>query len=214
MGRNIPECAINQISLVSSATRKVIMRQECNSQVQRPGIICFKCGKPCHFSRECKEPTQTTNVLRITGPPTQPSAPQARARTFNMTRKEAVQDVDVISGTLSINSVEAKVLIDSGATKSFISQEFVDKLQCRIQPLEQTLVIEVANQAKIPVSQVCPKCDVEIENCHFIANLIPFKLGEFDVILGMDWLFDHEAQIDCKKKKLKVKTAEGKEVEF
>ncbi|XP_074351383.1 uncharacterized protein LOC141690484 [Apium graveolens] len=37
-------------------------------------------------------------------------------------------------------------------------------------------------------------------------KLIPFKLGEFDVILGMDWLSKHDAQIDCRNKKVMVKT--------
>ncbi|KAL8123838.1 hypothetical protein AgCh_011729 [Apium graveolens] len=34
------------------------------------------------------------------------------------------------------------------------------------------------------------------------ADLIPLELGEFDVILGMDWLSQHKANIDCKKKKI------------
>ncbi|KAL8133900.1 hypothetical protein AgCh_009097 [Apium graveolens] len=105
-----------------------------------------------------------------------------------MTMKDAVQSLDVVAGTLPVNSVDAKVLFDSGATRSFISQDFVDKLHCEVKLLEQALMIELANKDQVSVDRVCPRCNIEIAGHHFYANLIPFKLGEFDVILGMDWL--------------------------
>ena len=111
----------------------------------------------------------------------------------------SVQNSDVVAGTLSVNSVPAKVLIDSGATRSFISREFSQLLNCPSCLLKEVLVIETANQDRTPVDQVCPDCEIEILGHRFRANLIPFKLGEFDVILGMDWLSEHDAQIDCRK---------------
>ena len=66
-------------------------------------------------------PSQNTDMLRIEGPS---AGSNPRARTFNMTMRDAVQNSDVVAGTLSVNSVPAKVLIDSGATISFISREF------------------------------------------------------------------------------------------
>ena len=35
-------------------------------------------------------------------------------------------------------------------------------------------------------------------------------MGEFDVILVMDWLSDNNAQIDCKNKKVRLQTLDGK----
>ena len=59
------------------------------------------------------------------------------------------------------------------------------------------MAIEVANQEVVNVDQVCLNCDIEIRGQHFTADLIPFKLGELDVILGMDWLVKYDAQINC-----------------
>ncbi|KAL8126088.1 hypothetical protein AgCh_013390 [Apium graveolens] len=54
--------------------------------------------------------------------------------------KDVVQNSEVIAGTLLLNNVKAKVLIDSGATRSFISESFVDKLQC-----DKMIMSEVVN---------------------------------------------------------------------
>ena len=80
--------------------------------------------------------------------------------------------------------------------------------------LEDVLVIETANQDRTPVDQVCPGCEIEILGHCFHANLIHVKLGEFDVILGMDWLSEHYAQIDCKNKKVTLRVSKDVKVEF
>ena len=193
---------------------------------QRPPILCNRCGKPGHIAKNCRTgmpATATNNLMRITAPnqnadmlriegPSAESNP--RARTFNMTMRDAVQNSDVVAGTLSVNSVPAKVLIDSRATRSFISREFSHLLNCPSCLLKEVLVIETTNQDRNPVDQVCPDCEIEILGHRFRANLIPFKLGEFDVILGMDWLSEHDAQIYCRKKKVTIRIFEDLKVEF
>ncbi|XP_074346555.1 uncharacterized protein LOC141685344 [Apium graveolens] len=96
------------------------------------------------------------HMLRIDGPPP-PSAPAAhpRARTFNITMKDAVQNADVVACTLVINSVEVKVLMESGATRSFIAESVIDKLKCIVYPLKPNLIIEVANQERVTVNKGC-----------------------------------------------------------
>nr|GFA81446.1 retrotransposon protein, putative [Tanacetum cinerariifolium] len=48
----------------------------------------------------------------------------------------------------------------------------------------------------------------------FDINLIPFRSGSFDVIIGMDWLSNHKDEIICHEKVVKVPLLDGKEIEF
>ncbi|XP_074352063.1 uncharacterized protein LOC141691203 [Apium graveolens] len=131
-----------------------------------------------------------------------------------MTIKDVVQNADVVAGTLAINSIEVKVLMDSGAIRSFSAESVIDRLKCIAYPLEPNLIIEVANQERVTANRIYPNCDMIIEGQHFSVDLIPFKLGEFDIILEMDWLSNHYAQIEYKIKKVKLRTKDGVEVIF
>lgn len=118
-----------------------------------------------------------------------------------MNMKDAIQSSDVVAGTLLVNAVKAKVLIDSGATRSFVSKDFISKAGWETRRLTEPLSIILANQDRVLVDQICPQCEVDISGYRFRISLLPFQLGEFDVILGMDWLAENNAQIDCKGKK-------------
>ena len=74
--------------------------------------------------------------------------------------------------------------------------------------------MEVANKEVIPINQICPNCEIGLGGQQFKVNLIPFKLGEFDVILGMDRLTENGAYIDCRGKKIKIKLPGKKVVIF
>ena len=214
----VPECKTCGKKHLGVCNKLSVTCFKCNQKGHyarecKAGIICHRCGKPGHMVKDCRVPAPRNTMIRaIEAPPAMNIQPQAR--TFNMTMNDAVKDADVVAGTLLVNSVDAKVLIDSGATKSFISEGFARKLNCLREPLSRVLNIEIANQERIPVSSHCPYCEIEILGHHFHADLLPFKLGEFEVILGMDWLSEHDAQIDCRSKKVTLVTPEKKQVIF
>ncbi|XP_073136818.1 uncharacterized protein [Henckelia pumila] len=52
-------------------------------------------------------------------------------------------------------------------------------------------------------------CSIQIQGHELYADLIILKMSDFDVIFGMDWLSCYEATIDCKRRKVFLKTKDG-----
>ncbi|KAL8089040.1 hypothetical protein AgCh_038704 [Apium graveolens] len=204
--------------------KKGHLDNEC--KISKPGVTCYKCGKTGHIARECKSTRPVKALMSVAStsasmpvevwalPPSSTATPQVTARTFDLKMNDAIQNSEVIACKLLMNNVEAKVLIDSGATRSFISENFIDKLKCDKMTLNEVIDVVIANQEKVPVSQIYLKCEIDISGHKFSADLILFMLGEFDIILGMDWLGKNNAQINCKSKKVYLKTKIGKKVVF
>ena len=76
------------------------------------------------------------------------------------------------------------------------------------------MTIEIANQDRVTINRVCPHCEINILGHYFYVDLIPFKLREFDVILGMYWLTDYNAHIYFKWKKVTLESPDSLKVVF
>ena len=55
---------------------------------------------------------------------------------------------------------------------------------------------------KIVRTSVFKGCEVVVERIVLKTNLIPLKMTDFDVILGIDWLSNHGASMNCFTKKI------------
>ncbi|GKA97215.1 putative reverse transcriptase domain-containing protein [Tanacetum coccineum] len=55
--------------------------------------------------------------------------------------------------------------------------------------------IEIASRQLVEINKVIRGCKLEIEGHTFNIDLIPFGHGSFNVIVGMDWLSRHNAEI-------------------
>ena len=55
---------------------------------------------------------------------------------------------------------------------------------------------------------------IRIREYEFSGDLIELSFREFDVILGMDWLSQHQVVVDCRMKRVTLRTPSGKEVTF
>ncbi|GKA47038.1 putative reverse transcriptase domain-containing protein [Tanacetum coccineum] len=70
--------------------------------------------------------------------------------------------------------------------------------------------IEIASGQLVEIDKVIKGCKLEIEGHVFDINLIPFGHGSFDVIIGMDWLSNHKAEIICHEKVVRIPLPNGK----
>ncbi|CAA3000407.1 Hypothetical predicted protein, partial [Olea europaea subsp. europaea] len=98
---------------------------------------------------------------------------------------------------ISVSNMPAFVLIDSGATHSFISSSFVAKSKVECEFLPYTLEISLPSGKILVANQIARDLRKEIDGRDIAVDLIPLTIKDFDVILGMDWLSKNYATIHC-----------------
>ena len=166
--------------------------------------VCYNCREMGHISTNCPKPK-----VRGGAPEKKPEVPKAKGRAFNMTAEEARRNDEVIFGTFLINAMPARVLFDSGASRSIVSTSFCSRFVLPRSPLESVLEIEVAVGKPVSVREKYDNCTVEINENVFSLTLIPMDLEGFDVVIGMDWLSSNRAEILCAKKLVRIPIPAG-----
>jgi predicted aspartyl protease len=134
-------------------------------------------------------------------------------RVNHVTAEEAQGDKDVVLGMFLINSVPATVLFDSGASHSFITEQFVTKHDVPRSSMKTHLLISSPN-GEMKSTYVLPQVNLKIREIDFQADLVILTSSGIDVILGMDWLSKHDGIILCAKKSVLLTTPQGDRIEF
>ncbi|XP_021979670.1 uncharacterized protein LOC110875776 [Helianthus annuus] len=154
-----------------------------------PSRTCYNCFQPGHIKAECPKLQQKTDKEAR-----KEEAPRAKGRMFQITTEEAKDHPNVVSGIFSLNSMPTYVLFDTGASRSFVSSELVSHPSFRIERMHVPLEVEIADSKSYLLHEVCRNCEIIIEDEKFAIDLIPVILGEFKVIVGMDWLAKHREE--------------------
>ncbi|GKD64981.1 putative reverse transcriptase domain-containing protein, partial [Tanacetum coccineum] len=109
-----------------------------------------------------------------------------------------------------IMSAFSTTLFDSGADYSFVFTTFIPLLDIEPSDLGFIYEIEIASGQLVEIDKVIRGCKLEMEGYVFDINLIPFGSKSFDVIIGMDWLSNHKAEIICHEKVVRIPLLDGK----
>ncbi|GJW36984.1 putative reverse transcriptase domain-containing protein [Tanacetum coccineum] len=121
-------------------------------------------------------------------------------RAYMLRDKNAHQDPNIVTGTFLLNQHLAKVLFDSGADRSFISISLASMLNIPSIAIDTFYDIEMADGNLVSTNTVIKGCTLTLLNQPFEIDLMPIKLGSFDVVIGMDWLSKYHAKILCDEK--------------
>ncbi|CAH9127734.1 unnamed protein product, partial [Cuscuta epithymum] len=179
---------------------------------------CYNCGDTSHMMNSCPKQRRTNleqNTIRPTrgdtrsgmsqispnqrGGPTSnaPSVNQGRtqARVYAMTEEDARENPESVTGIVVIDGMDARILIDTGAQRSFVSETFATKLSRPKGLLPQTLVVSTPLGEEIEKKEFYPSCIIQIQDCRLECDLIPLGMLEFDAIIGMDWLSKYHAKV-------------------
>jgi len=133
--------------------------------------LCFTCGEKGHVVRNCNKNNESYLNLSTTG-----------------------TNLLILNGI--VKSTEVKILIDSGATESFISERIVQEKSLRVENSKEKSII-LADGSK----QICnSKCKIEVRMENY-KKVLGFNVApiHFDIILGKDWLAREQPIINWKE---------------
>ena len=130
---------------------------------------------------------------------------------------KAVEDTDapyVIVGNFTIFDTIMHALIDPGSTHSYICTDIPSLGNLLRSETEYDILVTNPLGHSVIVNKVYRDCPIRIREFEFMGDLIELSYREFDVILGMDWLSRHQAIVDCRMKRVTLRTPNEDEVTF
>ncbi|XP_048627868.1 uncharacterized protein LOC125596911 [Brassica napus] len=160
--------------------------------------LCFKCDEKFTANHIC--PRKELSVLLVNENGTEIELPEEMTEMRDSEEEEFTEvaelSVNSVVGLSSPHTIKLKgrvageevvVLIDSGATHNFISEELVKKLSI---PRSTTKGYGVMVGAGLTVKGggVCDEVELQLPECTVTSSFLPLELGMADVILGIQWL--------------------------
>nr|GEV02189.1 putative reverse transcriptase domain-containing protein [Tanacetum cinerariifolium] len=114
------------------------------------------------------------------------------------------QGPNVVNGMFLLNNRYASVLFDSGSNRSFMDTRFSSMLNIDPVKIGASYEVELADGRVVSTNTVLKGCTLNLVNYIFKIDLMPIEFGTFDVIIGMDWLVNHDAVIVYGEKVVRI----------
>jgi hypothetical protein len=108
-----------------------------------------------------------------------------------------------------INNQTIAILIDSGAIHSYIYPKMVEIFHFPRSKHGKYWLVQLATRAKRKFNQMVKSCLMDMNGLNTRADLNIFPLGSYNCLIGMDWLDQHHAILDCHNKEFTCLDEEG-----
>ncbi|XP_070002215.1 uncharacterized protein [Nicotiana sylvestris] len=119
-------------------------------------------------------------------------------------RQTAQASLDIITGILTVQSHNVYALIDPGSTLSYVTPFVAMEFGIESDQLHEPFSVSTPIGESIMVARVYRGCVVTIRGRDTIADLIELGMVNFDVIMGMDWLYSCFAKLDCRTRTMRL----------
>jgi hypothetical protein len=129
---------------------------------------------------------------------------QVRRGKLNFTTTSDIPaGASVLTGTFSINDTPVKILFDSGATQSFISERLINKLGLKGSHITSIYKI-ITPGGQITSNVLIRGVSLGLGSKIILTNLIIINLVGMDVILGMEWMNQHKVILDISDRVVEI----------
>ena len=96
-----------------------------------------------------------------------------------------------------IQKKPVSILIDLGASLSYVSPSIAEKWNLPLKKFEKTWLVQLATRTKIKVVNYVENCEMFMSQFKTQVNLNVLSLGSYDVLIGMDWMEIHQIVLNC-----------------
>lgn len=155
--------------------------------------------------RDGRRPPPTTSATTFEQDPTRPLKPRASPATAELTEQLEILSTSANAAIYNarINGIDVKVLIDSGATRSFVNKARCDAFKLAPTPLQETTRV-VLGDGGSSLCTAAATASVEVADSKVTMTLRCMPLVH-DVILGQDWLQTVNPYIDWRSGELIIR---------
>ena len=121
---------------------------------------------------------------------------------------------DLITGMVHIFDNLAHILIDPGATYSFISTTYANHIGLRPCKLNESLVVNMPMGVSVVCKDIYLDVWVRIGRNKMKWDFISLPISEFNAILGMDGLSRYRERVDCSERIVEFGEGRGEKIKF
>ncbi|XP_073153615.1 uncharacterized protein [Henckelia pumila] len=201
---------------------------------------CHICNQTGHFASVCPQRglggsqgtgssrpvAQSTSSVHSLQPQTQQQGrgggihfvsqtPRHQDRVFALTEEQAhASPDDVIAGNCFLCGYPAYVLVDTGASHTFISEQFALLHSLPVESLSTIVSISSPlGKGKVSMNSV-QNCSLYYDGNEIELDCIVLDLSDFDCIIDIDMLTKYRATVDCCKKIVRFRPEMADEWKF
>ncbi|GJV66473.1 reverse transcriptase domain-containing protein [Tanacetum coccineum] len=142
-------------------------------------VTCHGCGEKGHHANQCRKNTNNN----------------AQVRAYMLRDRNAHQDPNIVMGMFLLNQHLARILFDSRVDKNFVSISLASMLNIPPITIDTFYNIKMADKNLVSTNTVIQGCTLTLLNQPFEIDLMPIKLGSFDVVISMDLLSKYHDKI-------------------
>ncbi|XP_070004757.1 uncharacterized protein [Nicotiana sylvestris] len=192
--------------------------------------ICYGCGMRGHIQRHCHASRQGTGrgTVHSSSPVTATSSAPSPARVTlapagrgaarggaqssgGPSRFYAMSGLPtaeaspyVVTGILTVQSHDVYALIDPSSTLSYVTPFVAMEFGIELDQLHEPFLVSTLVGESIIATRVYRGCVITVRGRDNMADLIELGMVDFDVIMGMDWLYSCFAKLDCRTRTMRL----------
>ncbi|XP_070007720.1 uncharacterized protein [Nicotiana sylvestris] len=190
---------------------------------QQGGALCPKCGRfhteACYLDipgtgSGFAQPSGSSAATSSARPPTPIEHGAIRggargrsgpSRFYALSgRQSAEASPDIVTGILSVQAIECYSIIDLGSSLSYVTPFIASSFGVEPEQLHEPFSVATPVGDSITAARVYRNCVVTVCGRATTTDLIELKMVDFDVIMGMDWLYSCFAKLDCRTRVMRL----------